>query len=148
MKKLNCLIVRVFCLFAIAVSATPTIAETTAAPSESSPSVSQAATTVVDAQICEEIIEHEPVSSGDVFTGEITKLYCYSKIESSEETEIRHIWSFNNTLVAETPLLVGISPGWRTFSSKNIRPIDKGDWKVEIVDTNDNVLKTLEFVIN
>lgn len=148
MKKLNFLVVGVFCLVAIAVSTAPAISETTADPSETSPSVSQAAITVVDVQMCEDVIDHEPVSSADVFTGEISKIYCYSKIGSSEETEIRHIWSFNDTVVAETPLLIGISSGWRTFSSKNIRPDDKGNWKVEIVDANDTVLKTLEFVIN
>ncbi len=148
MKKLNFLGVGAFCLLAIAVSTSPASSETTTTPLEPSPLASQNVITIVDAQICEEIVDHEPVSSSDVFTGEILKLHCYSKIESSEETEIRHIWSFSNNIVAEIPLRIGISSGWRTNSSKNIRSVDKGNWKVEIVDTNDNVLKTLQFVVN
>ncbi len=148
MKKLNYLVVGVVCLFVLVISMTPAISETTAAPAEVTTSVSETVITVVDAQICEDIVEREPVSSSDIFTGEILKLYCYSKIESSVETEIRHIWSFNNNVVAETPLRIGVSAGWRTNSSKNIPPTDKGNWKVEIVDTNNNVLKTLQFVVN
>ena len=36
---------------------------------------------------------------------------------------------------------------WRTWSAKTIMPAWKGDWKVEIQDSNGTVIKSISFRI-
>lgn len=103
---------------------------------------------VVEARICEGINDREPVAPGDVFPSDISSLFCFSRIKSAENTEIKHIWYFNGQPVAEIPLSIGVSSGWRTFSSKAIDPIDKGNWKVEIVTASGTPVRTIQFIIN
>lgn len=141
-----------------AVPATDTAATTPAEPAPAAPAEEAVAATpepespavvsVVEARICEGISDREPVAPGDVFPGDISVLYCFSRIESAEPGEIRHIWYFQDTAVAEIPLNIGISSGWRTFSSKVINPIEKGNWKVDIVTAQGESLKTIQFVVN
>lgn len=106
------------------------------------------ALSVVEAKICEGIIDQEPVAPGDIFSKDTPVLFCFSRIEASEATEVKHIWYFQNTEVAEVPLSIGVSSGWRTYSSKNISPMEQGNWKVEIVTASGEALKTIQFVVN
>jgi hypothetical protein len=103
---------------------------------------------VVEAKICEGIIDKEPIAPGDVFSKDIPVLYCFSRIKSSEASEIRHIWYFQDKPVSEIPLSIGTSSGWRTYSSKNISLTSEGNWKVEIINANGDILKTIQFVVN
>lgn len=112
------------------------------------PEARESDVTIVEARICEGIIEREPVAPGDVFPSDINELYCFSRVKSDENTEIKHIWYCNGEPVAEVPLNIGASSGWRTFSSKNISTLDKGNWKVEIVTAGGDPVKTIQFIIN
>ncbi|MBU1172743.1 MAG: DUF2914 domain-containing protein [Proteobacteria bacterium] len=103
---------------------------------------------VVEARICEGINDREPMAPGDVFSSEINSLFCFSRIQSPEQTEIKHIWYCNGNPVAEIPLSIGVSSGWRTFSSKTITPLDKGNWKVDIVTASGTPIRTIQFIIN
>jgi hypothetical protein len=106
------------------------------------------APSVLEARICEGINNREPVAAGDVFSSDISPLFCFSRIKSSEPAEIKHIWYFNGAAVAEIPLSIGASSGWRTFSSKVIEPMEKGNWKVEIVTASGVPIKTIQFLVN
>lgn len=103
---------------------------------------------IVEARICEGISEREPVAPGDVFPCDINQVFCFSRVKASESTEIKHIWYCNGEPVAEIPLSIGVSSGWRTFSSKNISTMDKGNWKVEIVSAGGTPMKTIQFIVN
>lgn len=103
---------------------------------------------VVEAKICEGINEREPIAPGDVFPSDINELYCFSRVKASDSTEIKHIWYCNGEPVAEVPLNIGVSTGWRTFSSKIISAADKGNWKVEIVSASGTPMKTIQFIVN
>lgn len=103
---------------------------------------------ILEARICEGINEREPVAPGDVFPSDINALYCFSRVKSNDSTEIKHIWYHNGEPVAEVPLNIGVSTGWRTFSSKTISATDKGNWKVEIVSAGGAPMRTIQFIIN
>lgn len=106
------------------------------------------AVTVIEARICESVSDREPVAPGDIFTSDIQSLFCFSRIQSQENTEIKHIWYHDGEAVAEVPLAVGASLAWRTFSSKTITPSDKGNWKVDIVTASGTPVKTIQFIVN
>ena len=97
--------------------------------------------------ICSEIVNRSPADGGVRFSPEVGKLYCFSRISNIESpTQIQHVWYFNNTERARVELSVN-PPYWRTYSSKRIMPEETGRWRVDILDNEGNVLKTLGFDI-
>ena len=103
--------------------------------------------TIEDAVICRDVVDREPVEAGDVFSTDLTKLMCFTRVTGSKEnTEILHNWYFGDKLVASIPLHVG-STNWRTYSSKKIVPTNSGEWKVEILSQDETLLKRIYFII-
>jgi hypothetical protein len=99
------------------------------------------------AAICRDVVDREPVDSGNSFTADVGKLYCFTKITGAQfPTHVTHVWSFDGTERARVELAVNAA-SWRTFSSKIIQAHELGAWRVEIVDPEGNVLKTLEFEV-
>lgn len=102
---------------------------------------------VEEAVICQDIVDRTPVESGFVFSNNIGKVYCYTRVMGAKsDTEIVHNWYYNDVQVASVTLGVR-SNNWRTFSSKNILPEFKGNWKVEILAKDGQVLKELTFTV-
>jgi len=102
---------------------------------------------IEDAVICQDVVDRTPVESGFVFPNDIGKVYCFNRvIGAKSDTEITHNWYFNDVQVASVPLSVR-SNNWRTYSSKKIMPEYKGNWKVEIVAQDGQVLKQLTFTV-
>lgn len=97
--------------------------------------------------ICSEIVNRSPVNGGVRFSPSVGKLYCFSRISNIESaTRIQHVWYFDNSERARVRLPVN-PPSWRTYSSKLIMPEETGRWRVDILDNEGNVLKTLGFDI-
>ncbi len=102
---------------------------------------------VEDAVICLDVVDRTPVESGFVFSSDIGKVYCFTRIVGAkDDTEITHNWYYNDVQMASVPLFVR-SRNWRTFSSKNILPAYKGNWKVEVLANDEQVLKEITFTI-
>jgi hypothetical protein len=77
----------------------------------------------------------------------VGKLYCFTKITGAQApTQVTHVWLFDGTERARVDLAVGAA-SWRTFSSKIIQEHELGAWRVDVVDPDGNVLKTLEFEV-
>jgi hypothetical protein len=100
---------------------------------------------VIDAAICKDVQGKQPVGTGNSFTPDVTKVWCWSKIKDGQGT-IKHIYYHNGQEVATVVLNV-LSPNFRTYSSKKILASQTGQWRVDIVDQNGVVLKSLEFVV-
>lgn len=102
---------------------------------------------VARAAICAEIVNRNPVNTGVRFPATVGKLYCFSRISNIEAaTRVQHVWYFSNTERARVDLAVN-PPSWRTYSSKRIIPGEIGRWRIDILDSDGNVLKTLGFDI-
>lgn len=100
------------------------------------------------AVICEEIKDGRPVNEGIIFSADMGKITCYTEFESvNKKTTIYHCWYFKDNLRAKKKPLVLNPPQWSTQSQIEPRETDKGPWRVEIVDDNGNILKTLRFSI-
>lgn len=99
------------------------------------------------AAICPQIVDRHPVKQGVRYSSTVGKVYCFSQISNIESpTQIQHVWYFKNAERARVGLAVK-PPSWRTYSSKRIMTTDTGRWRVDILDHDGNVLKTLGFDI-
>lgn len=107
-----------------------------------------APTLTVDEQtICTAIEERAPMGADSSFASDVGKLYCYTKISGAEDTtSVSHVWYLGDEEKAKVELSVK-GKNWRTWSSKNIDPSWIGDWKVEVVSANGDVLSTKSFLI-
>ena len=103
--------------------------------------------TITELTICKGIQDREPVGAGISFANDVGKLYCFTRASAVEETTIKHIWYLDGEKRAELSFAIGASPAWRTNSSKIIRPVDAGNWKVEVTGPDGEVLKTAEFTV-
>ncbi|NIN91758.1 DUF2914 domain-containing protein [bacterium] len=102
---------------------------------------------VAEAVICRDVVDREPIDVGDSFEVTVDKLFCFTKIVGAqEEIEIAHVWYYGDVERARVNLLVRAA-SWRTWSSKIIQPHEIGDWHVDIIGPDDEVLETVEFEI-
>lgn len=100
---------------------------------------------VVDAAICRNVQDRQPVEPGAAFPADIGKIYCWSKIKDGQDTTIKHIYYRDNKEMAAVELQVR-TPMFRAYSTKTILP-GTGQWRVDIVDSEGKVLKSLDFTI-
>ncbi len=102
---------------------------------------------VAEAVICRDVVDREPIDVGDSFEVTVGKLFCFTKIVGAqEEIEIAHVWYYGDVERARVNLSVRAA-SWRTWSSKIIQPHEIGDWHVDIIGPDDEVLETVEFEI-
>ncbi len=102
---------------------------------------------VAEAVICQDVVDREPIDVGDSFEVTVGKLFCFTKIVGAqEEIEIAHVWYYGDVERARVNLSVRAA-SWRTYSSKIIQPHEIGDWHVDIIGPDDEVLETVEFEI-
>ncbi len=110
---------------------------------------SSAGQEMVDAIFARDVVNREPVKpfqpgvycgSGSAPSGSISvidsqqenRVYLWNRVKSQGEDVIRHRWYKDGVEVAVVELDVAESPGWRTWSSKNIDPnFHIGSWRVE-----------------
>lgn len=114
------------------------VSETSSAPN---------ATLLTIATMCEGVGEKMPVNPTIVFPVGNKSVYCLSAFDPvKEKSHINHYWYRRDKLVSNVRLLIQ-PPRWTTFSSIDLKESDKGPWRVDIVDGNNNLLKTLRFSI-
>jgi hypothetical protein len=105
------------------------------------------ALTLVQAAMCEEVRNRSPYNPGIVFSSTLGKVVCFTDFDPVlEKTFVYHKYYFMDELSAKIKLTLN-PPRWATLSSIQLRETDKGPWRVEIVDAEDNVLYTLRFSI-
>lgn len=100
---------------------------------------------VAEAVICRDVVDREPIDVGDSFEVSVGKLYCFTKIIGAQEAiEIAHVWYYGDVERVRVNLSVEAS-SWRTWSSKIIQAHEIGDWHVDVIGPDDEVLETVEF---
>lgn len=91
------------------------------------------------------IEDRTPVDDVEVFPAADGQLYCFTKVVGvGEPTEIVHLWYRGEELMSRVVLPVR-SSGWRTWSIKSFLPEWQGAWRVEVRDSQGELLKELEF---
>jgi hypothetical protein len=95
--------------------------------------------------ICTSVENRQPVGTDSVFTADAGKLYCFTGLTSQSDTsEISHVWFYKGKEMPKINLPVK-GKSWHTWSAKTIMPAWKGSWKVEVQDSNGNVISSTSF---
>jgi hypothetical protein len=103
--------------------------------------------TVEEMIFCTAIEERQPAGVDTTFSNTVERVYCFSKIAGATDTvTVFHVWYHNDQEMAKIELTVK-GKSWRTWSSKRIMQEWQGKWKVDIVTSNGDILKSKEFTI-
>ncbi len=103
---------------------------------------------LVEAVMCEAIEKFKPLNQAVVFSISLGRVFCFTGFDPvPEETTIYHRWYRQDRLISSTKLVLN-PPKWASFSSMQLREADKGPWRVEIVDSRENLMKILRFSIS
>ena len=87
------------------------------------------------------------VLKNDVKLAQISNsLSFFSELRNMQGQAVRHQWYYQGQQLASIELAVS-SPRFRTYSTKNIMPEQLGDWRVEVIDADGNLLAQKEFRI-
>jgi len=105
---------------------------------------------VAEMSITTRIVRGNPVDSVQrISSSSIHALYCFTKVTASDDAErqIVHEWYRNDEMVSRFVLPVQ-GTSWRTYSKKLVTRDMAGDWRVEVLDSAGNLLKTMKFTLN
>jgi hypothetical protein len=103
--------------------------------------------TLIKAVMCESIQKFTPINEAVVFSIDLGRIYSFTEFDPvPKQTVIYHKWYHRGRLVSVKQLTIN-PPRWSSFSSMQLRDADKGPWRVDIVDDNDKLLRTLMFSI-
>jgi len=103
--------------------------------------------TLVQAAVCEDIKEGSPKNQGVVFPVSAGKVVCYTDFDPvPERTIIYHNWYRKDVLNTKIRLVLQ-PPRWASYSTIQLREIDKGPWRIEITDQEGRLLHILRFSI-
>ncbi len=106
----------------------------------------QPALVLEEIHICTGVEDRQPSGVGTVFSDDLGKIYCFTKIGGAEGAAyVYHVWYFQNKEIARVELPVK-SPSWRTWSSKTLN-MGLGNGRVEIVSESGAILGKAEFEI-
>ncbi len=102
---------------------------------------------VAEAAICLDVVDLQCQGENTTFSSSLGKLYCFTRIIGAQEpTEIFHVWYYKEKERARVALQVN-SPNWRTYSSKIIQLHETGEWRVEILGPNNELLRVVHFQV-
>jgi hypothetical protein len=102
---------------------------------------------LVRAVMCESIEGYAPVNPAVVFSIDRGRVSCFTEFDPvPQQTHIHHKWFRRDSLVTVKRLTIN-PPRWSSFTSVHLRDADKGPWRVEITDENNNPMHTLRFSI-
>ena len=100
---------------------------------------------VVDEAITSAVENQLPVDRIESYPADYGKLYCFTRIVGAKsDTEVTHVWYYQDDEMARVVLPVR-SADWRTYSSKRFLPQWAGDWKVVVLDSEQNEIASLPF---
>ncbi|MCG7537489.1 DUF2914 domain-containing protein [Pseudoalteromonas sp. OOF1S-7] len=101
------------------------------------------------AVLTSEVVNREPV---DVLKDSVEqsafadKLYFFTEVRGLQGQTIRHLWFHQDQLMAEIDLAIS-AYRHRTYSSKNIMPSQSGQWRIEVITADDQLLAQKTFRI-
>ena len=96
------------------------------------------------AEFAIEVKERTPLNIIEELDNSFGKIYFFTNIRNLQGQSIRHRWIYKNKVMAEVEFDIN-GPRWRVWSSKNLWPTWLGEWSVEVLNANSEVLYKKEF---
>ncbi len=110
------------------------------------PAAADGGLVVRDFVLTNAIIGREPTNEATAFTTHDEKAFAFARINNTgAPTAVNVVWHFEGTQHGSVWLNVGMSSGWRTWSSANIRR--PGNWSVTLLDAGGSVLVQRSFIV-
>ena len=102
----------------------------------------------VEAKLCKNLANREPVDMTDSFKVADGQVITFSRVTGGSGTELHHVYFMGDKQLDDITLKINGSP-WRTNSKKTLRADQgmAGDWRVEVRDGSGAVLETLKFKV-
>lgn len=95
------------------------------------------------------INQREPVDQlGTVISGEpktVAQVYYFSELRDLKGKTVTHRWLYEGNVESEIRFQVG-GNRWRVNSSKRLSYVKTGEWQVQVVDSQNQVLATKSFL--
>jgi hypothetical protein len=102
---------------------------------------------VSEAVVTTQVSDRAPVDVIQTYPATVERLFCFTRVTgAAADTTIVHVWSLRGKETSRIELPVR-SSDWRTWSSKTIYPGSAGDWKVDILDAEGALLKSVSFTL-
>lgn len=109
------------------------------------PAVADGGMVVRDFMLSHGISQREPVDETRAFRIGDDRAFAFARIENRDAPrEVSFVWYYGGEHHATVPMHVGISPGWRTWSTARLRP---GHWRVELIDSAGRMLSARDFEV-
>jgi len=103
---------------------------------------------VSEAVITTGVTDRRPVDAIQVYPATVEKLFCFTRVTgASEESSVVHVWYMDGEEMTRMVLPVR-SENWRTWSAKTIFPGSAGEWRVDVLDKDGEVLESVSFTLN
>lgn len=103
--------------------------------------------TVEDIRICTSVEDRQPIGADTSFDRDVGKLSCFTKLSGDQDSAtIYHVWYYNDKEMAKVELSIRAKI-WRTWSNKNILDTWTGNWRVDVLSSDGEVLGSMEFTI-
>jgi len=96
------------------------------------------------AQFTTAVEDREPVDQVTFVSNDVRKIFLYSDLRGMQGQTVTHRWVYDGKTVAEVPFEVR-GPRWRVWSSKDLFEDWIGDWTVEIVNGEGEVVASETF---
>lgn len=128
-----------WCLLIVAADPAVVTADTAPAPLK-----------ITEMAVTTKIVRGNPIDSVHrISSSSVKALYCFTRLtsETGEETFIKHVWYSDGAKVAEFQLPVK-GEKWRTYSKKAVEKGLSGDWRVDVLDSEGKLLKSVQFRMN
>ncbi len=108
----------------------------------------QDALTVEEMTFCEGVESRQPLGIAERFPDTVGRVYCYTRITGADGgAGVVHVWYFDGREKARLNLDVK-SESWRTWSSKKIVKYWTGEWRVEVLSSEGDLLDSKTFTID
>jgi hypothetical protein len=105
---------------------------------------------ITEMAVTTKIVKGNPIDSVHrISSASIKQLYCFTRLISAEEgeTTVKHVWYKGAEKVGESDLPVK-GKMWRTFSSRAVEKGMADDWRVDALDSDGKLLKSVKFRMN
>lgn len=105
---------------------------------------------ITEMAVTTKIVKGNPIDSvRRISSTSVKALYCFTRFSAPEDTDttIKQVWYLNDEVVAEYELPVKGSH-WRTYSRKLIEKGLSGEWRCDALDSEGNLLKSVNFRMN
>jgi hypothetical protein len=104
------------------------------------------AITVVGMKLGTGVQDKEIQGEADAFKPDVGRVYCWAKTSGGEGTDLTYAWYKADQKMSEVKVALKYA-SMRTWSYKTITADMKGDWRVDLVGSDGNVLKSVSFKV-